>query len=582
MNNKLTAGKAKMGLTFMCRVRNLVTTPAIIVGLVGASIPVHADPPVTAIPADQVAQVAAALSKVAAANVTTEINNLAPKIAATIASDPSNLTSINTMAAAVISAVSANFTPGSDNYNALQTQVIALLGPQIYQQQDLVPNSQAAKDLAVAQGLSNSVASQALVESYVRSSIGKASPPVALRNWAAVSAIISNDLKLANQPLGGAVANNVRKTMKAEIQSEIDQIAPAATTPAATTPAGTTPAAPTGAAVGTTNGTSNGSTLSSAKVQVGSDLKLVTGNLFSGRIYAFGKLNYLNATLTSSLPATIPNLQTSTEYGDAEIETPDGGLLNLRIGALSSLLQNKGILSYFPKADYFLPNSGVPIYGDRSQSYDRYYFNGGETVDGNPYSELKISTGGVLIYMRDGVDIKLINRGLNSTAPASGSSTITPSSNLGDYGGAAGYYFAMGIDGGLYGQGETLFNTDTPTGTFRLEGLAEYQYTDEESLFNYTTVAANGSTPASTNYGGLYPNYYKLYKTLKNPGPDAVSLGARFVLNITNSLSFDITAMWPMGGERHFMGKTLLGGFTITSPNAGGSDNSTPTPTPTP
>ena len=173
------------------------------------------------------------------------------------------------------------------------------------------------------------------------------------------------------------------------------------------------------------------------------------------------------------------------------------------------------------------------------------------------------------MYIRDGIDLKLINRGLNSTPAASGASTITPSSNLADYGGAAGYYFAVGIDGGLYGEGETLFKTSSPTGTFRLELLSEYEYTDKESLFNYTVTPASMTSPATTTYGGLYPNYYKLYSSsaaLKYPGPQSFSMGGHFALNITNSLSFDVTAMWPIGAERRYMGKTLLGGFTISSP----------------
>jgi hypothetical protein len=79
---------------------------------------------------------------------------------------------------------------------------------------------------------------------------------------------------------------------------------------------------------------------------------------------------------------------------------------------------------------------------------------------------------------------------------------------------------------------------------------------------------------ASTTYGGLYPNFYKLYSSAKSPGPNSFSLGGRFVLNITNNLSFDLTAMWPMGASSRYMGKTFLGGFTISSFKSSGGGSS--------
>jgi hypothetical protein len=336
-------------------------------------------------------------------------------------------------------------------------------------------------------------------------------------------------------------------------------------------------------------------TLASGKIQVGSDLKLLSANLFQGRAFFFNG-DAANVALTSSLPAAVPNPATSTEYGDAEFELPDGGALNFRVGFLSSLFQTKGFRIHlpwvedaYPGADYFLPNSGVPIYADRAESYDRYYFAGGNTMNPNdPGDELEISNPVGLFYIRDGFDAKLIYRGGNATAPATSANVVTPSSSFGDYGTSFGYYFGAGLDGGLYGP---LDSRSSPIGNYRVELLSEFQIVDRNSLFNATYVPATTSsagvlTPASFTYGGLYPKIASMYARntaqvaepvpdFKYPDPELLSVGGAFTMKITNNISIGLVAAWPLGGSRGFMGKTLLGSISITSLS---SSSTTPTP----
>jgi len=325
--------------------------------------------------------------------------------------------------------------------------------------------------------------------------------------------------------------------------------APSSTTPASpaavAAPASTKTTGSTTTGVG--GGSADSSTLASAKIQVGSNIKLVTATLFQGRSYFFNST--LNGEVTSSLPAAVPSEQTNTEYGDAEMETPDGGILNLRMGVLTTLADNKGIpflrgnvFGDCKPADYLLPGSGVTLYGDRGQSYDRYYFAGGDTIDDGNDSALDIADGKILFYFRDGADLKTIYRGSNATLP-SGAGNITPSSHTSDYGAAGGYYLGFGCDGGLFSQGQTLTGTSSPAGTFRAEALATWQYTDKDSV------------------EALYPN-------AAHPKFTSAAAGGQCVINITNNLAFDVTVMWPLGGANRYMGTTLLGGFSISSNKA--------------
>lgn len=357
------------------------------------------------------------------------------------------------------------------------------------------------------------------------------------------------------------------------------------------------PSQPSGGAAGNdsgngvlTGGIPDGAMLASGKFQIGSTLKLYSANLFQGRAYLFQYPDSFNIELTSSLPGSAPNEASSTEYGDAELSIPDGGALNLRIGLLSSIAQTRGLFGH-SRADYMLPNSGVAIYADRADSYDRYYFDGGNPSDANnPASKLDIETGRLLFYFRDGFDAKLIYRGGNASAPAASANVATVSSNFGDYGTSFGYYLGLGMDGGLFGQQATFFGKES--GDFRGEIFSEYQIVDRNSLFNATYVSATQSadgtaTPASYLYGGLYPKVATMYLSnsmqsvvpvanFKYPSPDVATVGANFSLNLSNNVSIGLTGALPIGGCRGYMGKTLLGSVTIKSLGATPPSSSNP------
>lgn len=279
-------------------------------------------------------------------------------------------------------------------------------------------------------------------------------------------------------------------------------------------------------------GTPDANVASAAKIQIADSLKLLTAHLFQGRAYLWGRP--WNLEITSSVPASSVDPTTSTTYSDTQLQLPDGGPLNIRIGLLSNLFNLKA------RQVYFESDSGVPIYGDRGDEYDRYYFFGNHDLSvGSGESQVtkkEISVGDALIYLRDGIDLKMIYRakiaaGANATTPG------TASNKPGDYGLAAGYYVAVGFDGGLFDHNKNL--ADTSTGNYRLEALFMTQITDKRSL------------------SLLYPN-------ATNPSNKSMAVGGRAVFVLTNHINLDVQAMWPVGGSHGYMGQTLLGGFTFT------------------
>lgn len=275
---------------------------------------------------------------------------------------------------------------------------------------------------------------------------------------------------------------------------------------------------------------SDTSVISGTKIQVSDSLKLVTTSLFAGRAYLWDKPWSLE--VTSTLPGSTIDPSTSTTYSDAELQLPDGGILNIRIGLLSNLLNLLG-----QRQDYFEAGAKVPIYGDRASEYDRYYFNGGDPVTVGDKLLKKISAGEALIYFRDGLDFKGIFRPTVTSATATTPAGNTPSTKVGDYSVGIGYYAALGFDGGLFSQQQTLEGADS--GNYRLEGLVTGQWVDARTK------------------RVLYPN-------AADASDFSFAVGGRFVIVLTNHLNLDLQVLWPVGGTRRYMERTLIGGFSLT------------------
>lgn len=278
--------------------------------------------------------------------------------------------------------------------------------------------------------------------------------------------------------------------------------------------AGAYAAAPTGLAPPPASDQGN-SFLSAAALNVSDQLDLVSTNLFAGGLRAFSA--HLNVFVSSTIPASKPAASSSNKYQDAELLLPYGGVLNLSLSYGST---NLGTYSDISDADRKADGVG------RSAISDRWYFH-------DPRITVKAAEQGTLeTYFPNGVEVKMVNRDVDSTsAVASSNPSTSQATNVSQYGISTLAYFGIGEDAALSDPKGGL-------GNLRAEVAVQGGWTDRASV------------------QAMYP---KDHVTTTN-----VAVIGTFQLSIINSLSVNLHAGWPLGTTRHYMGRVLLAGITLS------------------
>jgi hypothetical protein len=239
---------------------------------------------------------------------------------------------------------------------------------------------------------------------------------------------------------------------------------------------------------------------------------------------------------------------TSSAYSNAELGFPDTALVTLHY-------------NYVPNQAYFATSqSQTSIFGDRAQSYDRYYIGGADTpasntvknTDGTTIVLENIAVANPLFYFRDGAGLQGIFRGSNATAANTNSggnnnsgstSGTTLPSNVSDYGVAGDAYVGFGVDGGLVGatnysslpSNQAVFSN----GNYRVEALIDAKYVDLTSIES-------------------------LYPSAKSPKQYVLTAGGQVVWVITGAINLNVSVAYPIGYERRYIGRSVMGGFTLS------------------
>jgi hypothetical protein len=177
-------------------------------------------------------------------------------------------------------------------------------------------------------------------------------------------------------------------------------------------------------------------------------------------------------------------------------------------------------------------------FADRRQVVDRFYIHGSKTVkspSGGSEDIYEIDEPRTLVYIRNGVGAKVINRSQDPSvaSTSTSSSSGTQPSSTADYGLAGSAYFGLGADGGLFALNKTT------AGAFRIEGLLTATWADKNSVLM------------------LYPNATK---------PQDVFYGAyaRFSLSLNSNIKLSVQYAVPFGNSKAYAGKALLFGATVS------------------